>query len=106
MIIVDVPRPEKCRGCRFMCLKTYNEHYTIAGRAMQVGHACILENEDQHLFEREDEIPDVRPDWCPPILGIRDDLAEKLTLSIAKSKAQFGKIEYFEIGLSPGGFET
>lgn len=104
MIIVDVPRPEKCRGCRFMCLKPY-ETYTAEGRVVHLWHTCILENENLHIFETQDEIPDVRPDWCPPILGIADKLAEEITRTCARCKAETGKIEYFEIGIK-GDFET
>lgn len=104
MIVVDVPRPEKCRGCRFMCLKPY-ETYTAEGRVVHLWHACILENENLHIFETQDEIPDVRPDWCPPILGIADKLAEEITRTCARCKAETGKIEYFEIGIK-GDFET
>ncbi|MBR4680704.1 MAG: hypothetical protein IKP03_06330 [Fibrobacter sp.] len=49
MIIVDVDKPKKCRGCRFMCIKPVGLPYTLPVdfmRRQDVVYACVLEDEE------------------------------------------------------------
>ncbi|MBR0426152.1 MAG: hypothetical protein IJK01_08565 [Clostridia bacterium] len=106
MIIVDVPRPEKCRGCRFMCLKPIGLPYTLPTdfmRRQDAAYACVLEDEEQqhfHSFVREKEIPDTRPDYCPVMIGIAGTMAEQFRRACKNAEDEYGKgkVDYFEIG--------